>query len=149
MVRFGVIGTGRISDWVLKGASQDPQVDAVYIGTPNETHCPLTLACLKASKHVLCEKPLAVNAEEGRQMVQAAKESGCLLMEAMISTLNPIFVEAASRIAEVAPVRQYSSFFCQYSSRYDALKKGVVGTAFTPWDSRCPARCRHIYPLSA
>ena len=173
MVRFGVIGTGRISDWVLKGASQDPrirvtavcsrtvenaeafvarnplaygakiytsveemaadpQVDAVYIGTPNETHCPLTLACLKAGKHVLCEKPLAVNAEEGRQMVQAAKESGCLLMEAMISTLNPIFVEAASRIAEVAPVRQYSSFFCQYSSRYDALKKGVVGTAFTP-----------------
>ena len=173
MVRFGVIGTGRISDWVLKGAAQDPrikvtavcsrtvenaeafvarnplaggakiytsveelaadpQVDAVYIGTPNQTHCPLTLACLKAGKHVLCEKPLAVNAKEGRQMIRAAKESGCLLMEAMVSTLNPNFIEAASRIEEISPVRQYSSFFCQYSSKYDALKRGVVGTAFTP-----------------
>ncbi len=173
MVRFGIIGTGRISDWVLKGAAQDPrikitavcsrtaeaaetfiarnplaagakvytsveemaadpQVDAVYVGTPNHTHCSYTIAALKAGKHVLCEKPLALNAEEGRQMVEAARESGCLLMEAMVSTLNPNFIAAASRIAEIEPVRQYSSCFCQYSSKFEALKRGEVGTAFKP-----------------
>lgn len=173
MVRFGIIGTGRISDWVLKGAAQDPrikidavcsrtagaaeafiarnplaagakvytsveemvadpQVDAVYIGTPNQTHCLYTITALKAGKHVLCEKPLALNAEEGRQMVEAARECGCLLMEAMVSTLNPNFIAAASRIAEIEPVRQYSSCFCQYSSKFEALKRGEVGTAFKP-----------------
>ena len=173
MVRFGIIGTGRISDWVLKGAAQDPriqvvavcsrtaetaeafiarnpmaagakvytsvekmaadpQVDAVYVGTPNQTHCPYTLAALKVGKHVLCEKPLALNAAEGRQMVKAARENGCLLMEAMVSTFNPNFIAAASRISEIAPVRQYSSYFCQYSSKFEALKRGEVGTAFKP-----------------
>ena len=173
MVRFGIIGTGRISDWVLKGAAQDPRikidavcsrtagaakafiarnpmaagakvytsveemaadphVDAVYVGTPNQTHCLYTIMALKAGKHVLCEKPLALNADEGRQMVEAARESGCLLMEAMVSTLNPNFIAAASRIAEIEPVRQSSSCFCQYSSKFEALKRGEVGTAFKP-----------------
>ena len=173
MVRFGIVGTGRISDWVLKGAAQDsrikvtavcsrtveaaeafvqrntlaagatiyisveemvadPQVDAVYIGTPNQTHCKYTITALNAGKHVLCEKPLAINAEEGRRMVEAARMSGCLLMEAMISTLNPNFTEAVARMNEIAPVRNYSSYFCQYSSKYEALKRGEVATAFKP-----------------
>jgi predicted dehydrogenase len=173
MVRFGIVGTGRISDWVLKGAAQDsrikvtavcsrtveaaeafvqrntlaagatiytsveemvadPQVDAVYIGTPNQTHCEYTITALNAGKHVLCEKPLAINAEEGRRMVEAARRSGCLLMEAMISTLNPNFTEAVARMNEIAPVRNYSSYFCQYSSKYEALRRGEVATAFKP-----------------
>lgn len=173
MVRFGVIGTGRISDWVMKGAQQDPrikvtavcsrsvesaeafvrrhplaegariytsvedmatdpEVDAVYIGTPNQTHCDYTVTCLEGGKHVLCEKPLAINACEGRRMVEKARKKGLLLMEAMVSTLNPNFVEAASHIAEIAPVRQYSSYFCQYSSKYEALKRGEVATSFKP-----------------
>ena len=173
MVRFGIIGTGRISDWVLKGAAQDPrikvtavcsrtieaaeafinrntlaegakiytsveemaadpQVDAVYVGTPNQTHCQYTISALKAGKHVLCEKPLALNAAEGRRMIAAARESGCLLMEAMVSTLNPNFQTVVERINEIAPVRQYSSYFCQYSSKFEALKRGEVGTAFKP-----------------
>jgi predicted dehydrogenase len=173
MVRFGIIGTGRISDWVLKGAAQDPRiivtavcsrrieaaeafvrrtplakgariytsvaemaadpdVDAIYIGTPNQTHCDYTVTCLNAGKHVLCEKPLAVNAQEGKIMVDAARRSGCLLMEAMISTFNPNFRLVASMIEDVAPIRHYSSYFCQYSSKYEALKNGVVGSAFKP-----------------
>jgi predicted dehydrogenase len=173
MVRYGIIGTGRISDWVLKGAAQDPrivvvavcsrtaeaaeafiarnlladkakvytsveemvadpEVDAVYIGTPNQTHCDYALIALKAGKHVLCEKPLALNAVDGRRMVEEARENGCLLMEAMVSTLNPNFIAAVSRISEIQPVRQYSSCFCQYSSKFEALKRGEVGTAFKP-----------------
>ena len=173
MVRFGIIGTGRISDWVLKGAAQDPrikvaavcsrtakaaeafiarnpmaagakiytsveamtsdpQVDAVYVGTPNQTHCEYAMTALKAGKHVLCEKPLALNAAEGRRMIEAARESGCLLMEAMVSTLNPNFIAATERLKEIAPIRSYTSSFCQYSSKFEALKRGEVGTAFKP-----------------
>jgi predicted dehydrogenase len=87
---------------------------------------------MKAGKHVLCEKPLALNAAEGRRMVEAARENGCLLMEAMVSTLNPNFIAVASHIKEIAPIRSYSSSFCQYSSKFEALKRGEVGTAFKP-----------------
>ena len=173
MVRFGIIGTGRIIDWVLKGAAQDPrikvtavcsrnvetaeafivrnpiasdakiytsvvemaadpQVDAVYIGTPNQTHCEYTLTCLNAGKAVLCEKPLAVNAAEGRKMIETAKTKGILLMEAMISTLNPNFRASAAKIPEIAPIRNCSSFYCQYSTKYEALKRGEIASSFMP-----------------
>ena len=107
-------------------------VDAVYIATPHLSHYGQAKYALQQGKHVLCEKPLAINAEEGRKMVEAARESGCLLMEAMVSTLNPNFRAAVARIPEIAPVRQYSSYFCQYSSKYEALKRGEVATAFKP-----------------
>ena len=192
MIRFGIVGTGRISDWVLKGAAQDPriqvtavcsrtvaaaeafikrnplahgakiytsveemaedpQVDAIYIGTPNQTHCEYALAGLNAGKHVLCEKPLAINADEGRVMVEAARKSGCLLMEAMVSTLNPNFRNVAERLDEIAPVCHYSSYFCQYSSKYEALKRGEVATAFKPGTAGAlrDVGVYTIYPLVA
>lgn len=58
----------------------DPEIDAVSIATPNKHHIDPTLACLKAGKHVLCEKPLAMNAEESRVMCAAARDANRLLM---------------------------------------------------------------------
>lgn len=168
--RFALVGTGRITDWVLKGARQDerfeavaicsrhresgeafarkhgipyvftdveemassPLVDAVYIGTPNHTHASIAITCLKAGKHVLCEKPLAASAKEAEQMVREARKSGVILMEAMMATLNPNFLEAVRMMPRVGPVRSYSAFFCQYSSKYDALKQGTVASSFDP-----------------
>ncbi len=50
-------------------------VDAVYISTTNEKHLPQALAALRAGKHVLCEKPLALTLEDARAMVWAAEEA--------------------------------------------------------------------------
>src|SRR6202041_2969988 len=55
---------------------QDPSIDAVHICTPNALHLPMALDALKAGKHVLCEKPLAVSSDEARRMVAAAREAG-------------------------------------------------------------------------
>ena len=110
----------------------DPEVDAVYIGTPNQTHCEYTLICLNAGKAVLCEKPLAVNAAEGRIMIETARAKGVLLMEAMISKLNPNFRAAVDKVSEIAPIRNYTSFYCQYSTKYEALKRGEIASSFMP-----------------
>jgi len=57
-------------------------IDAVSVCTPNNTHLPLTIAALRAGKHVLCEKPIAMNGREARLMVQAAKRARRILMTA-------------------------------------------------------------------
>jgi 1,5-anhydro-D-fructose reductase (1,5-anhydro-D-mannitol-forming) len=57
-------------------ALTDPEVHAVYVGTPVFLHAPQTIQSLRASKHVLCEKPMAMSEAEARTMLQAAESSG-------------------------------------------------------------------------
>ena len=169
-IRFGMVGTGFIADWVLAGARQDarfeavaicsrtqeradafaakhgiphtftlleemaasPLVDAVYIATPNFLHASQSILCMRHGKHVLCEKPLASNAREARQMVAVARECGVTLMEAMISTLNPNFRVVQEYLPRLGTIRRYFASFCQYSSRYDKFRQGIVLNAFNP-----------------
>ncbi len=67
----------------------NPAIDAVYIPLPNHLHKPWTLRALAAGKHVLCEKPFALNAIEAQQMTEAAKSAGLLLMEAFMYRFHP------------------------------------------------------------
>jgi predicted dehydrogenase len=67
----------------------DPEIQIVYIPLPNHLHHPWTLKTLKAGKHVLCEKPLACNADQARQMVDTARQSGLMLMEAFMYRFHP------------------------------------------------------------
>ncbi len=60
---------------------EDPAVDAIVIATPDPTHLEFTLACLAAEKPVLCEKPLAVTAEDARRVVDAEIELGRRLVQ--------------------------------------------------------------------
>lgn len=169
-VRFGVIGTNNITDWVIQGGGEDERfqltavcsrtqeradefaakhnipytytsleamaasnhVDAIYIATPNCCHASQAILCMSHGKHVLCEKPFASNAREVRAMIEAAKKYGVTLMEAMISTLNPNFLQAKEYLAQLGTVRRYFASYCQYSSRYDKFKEGVVLNAFKP-----------------
>jgi predicted dehydrogenase len=69
----------RYSDRVwteLSEALRDPAIDAVYVATPVFLHAPQTIASLGAGKHVLCEKPMAMNYAEACAMVQAGREAG-------------------------------------------------------------------------
>jgi 1,5-anhydro-D-fructose reductase (1,5-anhydro-D-mannitol-forming) len=59
----------------LDEALAEPEIDAVYVGTPVFLHAPQTTRSLRSGKHVLCEKPMAMNEAEARTMVQAAEQS--------------------------------------------------------------------------
>jgi 1,5-anhydro-D-fructose reductase (1,5-anhydro-D-mannitol-forming) len=63
----------------LDAALADPQIDAVYVATPVALHAPQTIASLKAGKHVLCEKPTAMNYAEASEVVRVARESAKIL----------------------------------------------------------------------
>jgi 1,5-anhydro-D-fructose reductase (1,5-anhydro-D-mannitol-forming) len=70
----------QVRSWTsLQEALSDSSVQAVYIATPVFLHAPQAIQALSAGKHVLCEKPMAMNHAEAQSMVQAAKESGMTL----------------------------------------------------------------------
>jgi predicted dehydrogenase len=70
----------------------DPLIDAIYISLPNHLHCEWTVKALKAGKHVLCEKPFAMNVAEVELMIQTAKECDRLLVEAVWARWHPRMV---------------------------------------------------------
>ena len=107
-------------------------IDAVYIATPNSCHAEQAMICMNKGKHVLCEKPFASNAREVQQMIDTAKKHGVTLMEAMISTLNPNFAIVKEHLKDLGTIRRYFASYCQYSSRYDKFKEGIVLNAFKP-----------------
>jgi len=69
--------TNTASDW--EDLVADPELEIISIATPNALHHPIAVAALNAGKHVFCEKPLSVTAEEARQMVDAAKANNRIL----------------------------------------------------------------------
>jgi len=75
----------------------DPEIDAIYNPLPNGLHCEWTVRALEAGKHVLCEKPIASNADEARQMAAAAARSNRILTEAFHWRYHPL----ANRMREV------------------------------------------------
>lgn len=126
--KYGV--TKRFTNLDEMAASVD--IDAVYIATPNSLHAEQAILFLQNGKHVLCEKPLAANAAEVKKMIQAAKDHHVLLMEAMKSTFLPNFKAIQDHLHKIGPIRRYFASYCQYSSRYDKYKEGIVLNAFKP-----------------
>lgn len=91
----------------------DESVDIVYIATPHITHAQLAIEALRAQKHVLIEKPMAVNAAEARQIAEVAADAGRFAMEAMWMRFNPAYraAIAAARAGELGEVRSIRASF--------------------------------------
>jgi predicted dehydrogenase len=94
----------------------DPEIDAVYIPLPNHLHAEWSIAAVRAGKHVLCEKPLAMNAAEAESVMDAASETGRYVVEAFMYRLHPSWVRVkeivdSGRIGELATVQSFFSYF--------------------------------------
>ncbi len=76
----------------------DPEVDAIYISTPHSMHAEWTIACARAGKHILCEKPIAMNAAQAEAMAAEAEKAGVFLMEAFMYRCHPFAAKAVELV---------------------------------------------------
>ena len=104
--------------------AKSDMVDAVYIATPHPFHKPCAELFLKAKKHVLCEKPVCVNADQAKELKACAEENGVFLMEAMWTWFLPAIQEAVAvaKSGEIGVIRGVSADFC-YSTTPEAEPK--------------------------
>ncbi len=115
----------------LDELAQSPDVDAVYIASPNSLHFPQTRLFLSHKKHVICEKPLASNLQEVEAAIALAKENNVVLFEAFKTASLPNFLLLKETLAKVGKLRKAFINYCQYSSRYQRYLDGENPTPLT------------------
>jgi predicted dehydrogenase len=92
---------------------EDPEIDILYIATPHSSHAELSIKALQNNKHVLCEKPIALNYADALRMIAASKANNTFFMEAFWTRFNPSFRAAFSRIqkGEIGEVKYINADF--------------------------------------
>jgi predicted dehydrogenase len=94
----------------------DAEIEAVYIPLPNHMHAEWSIAAVRAGKHVLCEKPMALSAAETETMIAAAAESGVILREAFMYRFHPTWQMAQrllneGRIGDLIAIDSWFSYY--------------------------------------
>jgi predicted dehydrogenase len=91
----------------------DSKVEAVYVATPHPLHEEQALACIEAGKHVLCEKPLTVDAKSAERVIARARARGVFLMEAFMYRCHPLLRDVLARLeaGDIGQVRHVRADF--------------------------------------
>ncbi len=99
----------------------DPEVDAVYLSTPHPQHAEWAIAAAEAGKHVVCEKPLTLNAAQAMVVVEAARRNGVFLMEGFMYRCHPRTEKVAELIRDgvIGKVRLIRAAF-SFATKFDA-----------------------------
>lgn len=132
----------------LEEFSRSDAFDAVYLASPNCYHHDQAIAMMRAGKHVICEKPLASNYREAEEMFAVAEEEGVILMEGMRSIYTPGFQKMTGYMETLGTIRRATFQYCQYSSRYDNFKRGIIENAFKPELSNGALMDIGVYPVA-
>lgn len=128
--------------------ARDPEIDAIYVASPNQLHAEHTSLCLEQGRAVLCEKPFAGNVEQAESMISCAHRKQVFLMEAMWTRFLPIMEVISGWLKEgrIGTVRRLE---CDFSFRFSGsadsrllnpalgggglLDVGIYPLAFTSW----------------
>ncbi|MDR3374514.1 MAG: Gfo/Idh/MocA family oxidoreductase [Ancalomicrobiaceae bacterium] len=102
----------------------DPDIEAIYNPLPNHLHVPWTIKALQAGKHVLCEKPIGMNAEEAKALIAARDKSGKIVAEAFMVRHHPQWQRARRQVqsGRIGEVRAIHTAFCYFNDDPDNVR---------------------------
>ena len=112
--------------------------DTVYLGIANHMHYPYAKQALLAGKHVICEKPFTVRADEARELAALARERGLFLWEAFKIPYSSNFRAVKEHLDDVGELKLVQCNYSRISSRYDKYEAGKILPAFDP---ECAGGC--------
>jgi predicted dehydrogenase len=116
-------------------------IDAVYVALPNSLHAEWTLRALKAGKHVLCEKPMAVNEREAARILDAANASGLVVMEALHYPYHPLAARIQQILAadDLGPIRRVETVVSFPLRRFSDIRYSYELAGGAVMDAGCYA----------
>lgn len=116
---------------VLTDMLEDPEVEFVYVASPNSLHYQQARLALEYGKNVICEKPFTTSLEKTRALIELAEEKGLYLFDAVPPSFLPNWFALEQALPKIGRLRLVMSNFSQYSSRYDAVLAGEKPNIFT------------------
>lgn len=116
----------------LEAMLQDPEVDFIYVASPNSLHYEQSLQALQAGKNVICEKPFTTTSKELTHLIEVASKHHLYLFEAITNIHLPNFKIVQDHLKDLGNIKIVQCNYSQYSSRYDALRAGECPNVFNP-----------------
>ena len=122
--------------------------DAVYVASPTLLHEKHSVLAMEAGYHVLCEKMMAPTLDDFYSMKSRSENTGKVILEAMRPSFDPAYEFVKEAVLKIGKIRRADLRFCQYSSRYDRFKAGILTNAFDPKMKNSALSDIGIYPLN-
>lgn len=116
----------------LDAMLKDDNVEVIYVAVPNHLHYYFSKKSLEAKKHVICEKPFTSNTKEAEDLIHISKDNNVIIVEAVTTRYIPNILKIKEMLPQLGDIKIVSANYSQYSSRYNAFKKGEVLPAFNP-----------------
>jgi predicted dehydrogenase len=131
-----------------KALVNDPNLEVIYIATPNDTHFNLAKEALEAKKHVILEKPFVSHHKELKALLKIAKDNDRFVFDAIIPMHLPNYPILKEALSKVGRLRVCNLSMVQRSSRYNALLSGEEPAIFSLNHSGGALMDLGIYPIS-
>ncbi|MGE9834154.1 Gfo/Idh/MocA family protein [Streptococcus orisratti] len=125
----------------------NPDVDTIYVALPNHLHYDYAKKALQAGKHVICEKPFTLTLAEFEDLVAIAEQRQLFLLEAITNQYLGNFSYVKENLSKLGDIKIVECNYSQYSSRYDAFKRGEIAPAFDPEKGGGALRDLNIYNI--
>ena len=125
----------------------NPDVDTVYVALPNHLHYDYAKKALLAGKHVICEKPFTLTLAEFEDLAKIAEQKNRILLEAITNQYLGNFASIKANLAKLGDIKIVECNYSQYSSRYDAFKRGEIAPDFDPAKAGGALRDLNIYNI--
>lgn len=116
----------------LEAMFTDPEIDTVYIASPNSLHYPQAKQALEAGKNVILEKPFTPTRKEAEELFKLAEDNGLFIFEAITNIHTPNYGLLRDNLGMAGAIREGVLNFSQYSSRYKKYMDHEVSNVFDP-----------------
>lgn len=124
-----------------------PDLDVIYIASPNSLHYEQTLLALEAGKHVIVEKPASINPKEWKKMLDIAQNNHVFVFEAARHLHDPNFIKMKNEVHALGKIQGATLAFAKYSSKYDQVLEGEEPNIFSPKFAGGVLMDLGIYPI--